>query len=212
MLCDERTALAVGRIANYEDMLAKEERAAIEKAVAKRRREFSTGRMLVKRALEISGMLQQPSYILQGADRGPIWPSGVVGSISHTDTVGLAVVAPASDVIGIGIDVEAANRVSSKLAKLILTDREQRQVGRSSKAVRDLSFLFSAKEAVFKAVNPSVGLMIDYRDCELSWSAGSPSFAARYVGPDAANRVLDAGQGYCVDFIDNVVTGYMISY
>ena len=73
-------------------------------SVAKRRETFRMGRSAAHRALQVLDADTQP--ILAGPLRDPRWPDGIVGSISHTDDVGLALVAPADETDGVGIDIE----------------------------------------------------------------------------------------------------------
>ena len=54
---------------------------------------------------------------------------------------------------------------------------------------------FSAKEAVFKAVNPIVGLMVGFREVEIRWLADERAFTATYVGRNRENAIIDGGRG-----------------
>ena len=54
---------------------------------------------------------------------------------------------------------------------------------------------FSAKEAVFKAVNPIVGLMVGFREVEIHWLAEERAFTATYVGSNRENAIIDGGRG-----------------
>ena len=51
------------------------------RAVPQRRREFFAGRLAAHRAMEALGHLPEP--VPMGQDRAPVWPQGLVGSISH---------------------------------------------------------------------------------------------------------------------------------
>ena len=50
----------------------------------KRLSDFATGRYCAMKALEQFGI--QDAIIPIGEDRAPIWPEGIVGSISHCDS------------------------------------------------------------------------------------------------------------------------------
>ena len=63
---------------------------------------------------------------------------------------------------------------------------------------------FSAKEAVFKAVNPIVGLMVGFREVEISWLTRERAFAATYIGPNRENAVIDGGRGAVFVLDDHV--------
>src|SRR5271165_6795043 len=61
--------------------LTARERASLGAADADRVREFESGRAYAKRALAMLGIDDVDLPI--GPDRSPVWPIGVVGSISH---------------------------------------------------------------------------------------------------------------------------------
>ena len=61
--------------------LTAREQASLGPADAKRVREFESGRAYAKRALAMLGMHNVDLPI--GPNRAPLWPSGVVGSITH---------------------------------------------------------------------------------------------------------------------------------
>ena len=90
-----------------------------------------------------------------------------------------------------------------------MTEDEKARNVDSSELAADMTLLFSAKEAVYKAVNPIVGNMIDYRQCDIRIT--SPGFfAATYVGSTVENRIMDSGGG-CYFQTDNwVITGFVI--
>ncbi len=60
-----------------------EEQAYIAEAVEKRQVEFSTARVLARRALYELGV--SPQSLCPNDDRSPRWPAGIIGSITHTD-------------------------------------------------------------------------------------------------------------------------------
>lgn len=104
------------------DALFPEERSYIERAVAKRRREFTTGRLLARTALEKLGIEAQP--IGRGSDRSPVWPSDTVGLISHTDSWCAVAVARSTDVLALGIDVENDAPLLARLLEIVCVPQE----------------------------------------------------------------------------------------
>src|SRR3981081_2727213 len=62
-------------------VLFPEEEAAISRAVEKRRRDFRTVRHCSRRALRELGV--PPTAVVPGERRKPVWPPGVVGSLTH---------------------------------------------------------------------------------------------------------------------------------
>ena len=84
-----------------------EERTAIATAVKSRQQEFTAGRTCARRAM---GHLGLPDMAIPvGADRAPIWPAGIAGSISHSTTRCVAAIGRHSDGIkALGLDLEEA--------------------------------------------------------------------------------------------------------
>jgi 4'-phosphopantetheinyl transferase EntD len=68
---------------DIDTALFPEEEAMVARAVGKRRREFSTARACARDALVELG--EPPQAIPTGPKGEPLWPPGVVGSITHCD-------------------------------------------------------------------------------------------------------------------------------
>lgn len=110
-----------------------------------------------------------PATIRRGFSRAPLWPVGIVGSLTHTASIAAAAIAPAAALTGLGIDLEHAQALDPALAAMILTEREAQTVDRRTLGVQ---MHFSIKEAVFKAVHPLDGIFLDFKDVELDLGAG----------------------------------------
>lgn len=149
-----------------------EEEHAITRAVEKRRREFAAGRRAVRAALAELGLA--PCAVPMGPDRAPIWPQGLTGSISHTDTDCVAVVAPLTAVRAIGIDIEPALPLDEDLWPEICTARELAWLATQPTAERGFAArrIFAAKEAFYKAQYPLTGALLDFGVVELSHPRG----------------------------------------
>ncbi|MGH8920694.1 MAG: 4'-phosphopantetheinyl transferase family protein, partial [Actinomycetes bacterium] len=80
------------------------EEAVISRAVEKRRREFRTVRHCARQALRELGL--PPVAVLTGEHREPLWPPGVVGSMTHCTGYRAAAVARSRDLRTVGIDAE----------------------------------------------------------------------------------------------------------
>ncbi len=194
-LLDDRVGLAVGTISQSRSVVLSDvEEHAIVNAVEKRRREFATGRLLARQALAQFGY--QGSAIPAGPDRAPIWPDGIVGSISHTHTVCAATVAlKASGVASIGIDVEDAAPLDAELWDTVMARAEQERLPAAADMARGLmeKVVFSAKEAAYKCQYPISGELLDFLDFAVSLDADLTTFSARFsrdVRPFAAGDEL----------------------
>jgi enterobactin synthetase component D len=121
------------------------------RAVPKRRREFTVGRVAAQSALRqlLEGT---PPPVLPGADRAPQWPTGVVGTISHSNGWGLAAVDHAALTGSLGLDLEHLSGVRRiEIARHVADDGERAWIGDDR---RRLLALFSAKESIFKVFYP----------------------------------------------------------
>src|SRR5215207_4316780 len=105
-----------------------QEEAIIARAVERRRREFTTARMCAHAALTKLGLTPVP--ILRGERNAPVWPAGVVGSITHCAGYRAAVVAHSSDLTAIGIDAEPNAPLPAGVLDAIALPRELPQLAR----------------------------------------------------------------------------------
>jgi 4'-phosphopantetheinyl transferase EntD len=158
-----------------------EEARLVQRAVAKRRREFAGGRQCARRALAELGIRDFP--LLVGEDRFPLWPRGVVGSITHADDFCAAVATPLAVCRGIGVDVEKRGRIEAALEREICTDEELRWLRSRPKSRRaDLATLiFSAKEAFYKCQYCITRKWVGFQDVTLE--IGHGCFAVRLLEP-----------------------------
>jgi 4'-phosphopantetheinyl transferase EntD len=127
----------------------------------------------------------------RGPGGEPVWPSGIVGSISHSGDLAIALVGRRQDYVGLGIDVEQLARGPSlRAARLVCRPIEMDWVLAGSGTER-LGMLFSAKEAVFKAVYPINQVWLGFADAELTWLPDHGRFEARLL--KAVGAALQAG-------------------
>lgn len=168
------------------------ERELIRGVAQKRKREFATGRQLARQLLEGLGHPDFP--LLRDPDRVPIWPSDVVGSISHKERLCVVAVASIRDRAGLGIDIEPDQPVTPGLEQRICLPAEEAwaaaegpsEIGRRCRAV------FSVKEAVYKAFFPRVREVWGFHDVEVSIDLARESFLASL--PATAERAHVEGR------------------
>jgi 4'-phosphopantetheinyl transferase EntD len=183
----EGVSIAASAIDVGVDSLYPEEYALVERAVEKRQAEFATARSLARRSMRELGLPVGP--ILRGDQREPIWPAGILGSMTHADGCAVACVARPGAVRSVGIDVELAERVGKDLWGKLFTKAELRFL--AGKEAGYAGLLFSAKEAVYKATFPLVGRFIGFQEAELSVDEARSRIEFRYVGEHAANQVME---------------------
>jgi len=104
-------------------------------------------------------------------ERAPIWPDGWTGSLSHASSIAWAVVARRSDFASLGIDLEhllSPEAVESVRSVALTPDERRFEVWNDTGDVAwRTTLLFSAKESIFKCLNPLVQDFIDFTEMEL---------------------------------------------
>lgn len=174
------------------------EKEAMRRAVPARRQEFAAGRGAAREALSALGL--PAAAITVGGDRAPVWPGGVVGSISHAAGFAVALVARAEDSLAVGIDIEPHEPLPQDVVTTIL--RRDEAAPDDPLAARAV---FAAKEATYKALYPLMKEIWDFGDLGIRLDRDATRFAAilhRPAGRFGAGTRLDGhlftGQGLCL--------------
>ncbi len=177
-----------------------EERAPVAHAVDKRRREFVTGRACARLSLQRLGIA--PIAIPSGERGEPLWPTGVVGSITHCRGYCASAVANADDVLTIGIDAEVDQPLPEGVLGDIAFGRELTMLADRRAGVCLDTLLFSAKEAVYKAWFPLTHRWLGFEDVELTIDVRDATFRARLLvsGPVVDGMRLSEFRGrWCLE-------------
>lgn len=140
----------------------------LEGVAERRRREFEAGRFCAAAAIEKLVGAPVVFRIGRRRDGSPVWPDAIVGAITHTDTLAAAAVMRAEDATGLGLDAQpfmSCGRAVS-VARHIVDTGELSAIAEDAalEPHEALTLAFSAKEAIFKCLYPSVHRMFDYRD------------------------------------------------
>ena len=143
-----------------------EEHEIVARAVERRRREFATARMCAHAALVELG--EPPVPILRGERNAPIWPVGVVGSITHCAGYRGAVVARSADLAGIGIDAEPNQPLPRGVLEAIALPDEVVALRSFRGPTSWDRLLFCAKEAIFKVWYPLTGLNLGFEEARVA--------------------------------------------
>ncbi|HCU64804.1 MAG TPA: hypothetical protein DF774_03505 [Rheinheimera sp.] len=142
-------------------------------AVPKRQLEYLAGRYLSRLLLQQSGLFQPlPPQLGVSLMRAPAWPLAVTGSIthhqSHACTVLLTRPLAADNFIGVDTELWLSPQQAHDIATSIHNPAEQDMLLRAGfTAVQATTLLFSAKEALFKAICPFVGEYFGFDAAEL---------------------------------------------
>jgi 4'-phosphopantetheinyl transferase EntD len=193
-VCEIRSA-GLGAEERTATLLAEEERALGEVCPA-RRRDFTLGRVCARRAL--AALDEPPAAILPGAHRQPIWPAGIVGSITHCAGYWAAAAARERDFLSVGFDAEPHWPLPDGVSSMIARPAEQAWLRRlAGSAVRWDRLLFSAKESVYKAWFPIAGRWLGMEDVEVSVLIEARTFHARLLvaGPVVDGAALTGFHG-----------------
>ncbi|MBB4745780.1 4'-phosphopantetheinyl transferase EntD [Actinoplanes octamycinicus] len=183
--------------------LLAEEESIVAKAIEKRRREFTTARHCARAALVRLGL--PPSPILAGRLNEPLWPAGVVGTITHCPGYRGVVVAADTRITTVGIDAEPNEPLTAGVLESVALPDERVHVAELLQArpeVRWDRMLFCAKEAVYKSWFPLAQRWLDFEDAVVTMRPGSAGaatgvFDARLlvVGPRVGGRRLTGFTG-----------------
>lgn len=186
--------------AMWEGRLYPEEEACIARVVAKRRREFTAGRLCARAALEHLGVPAGP--LLPNSDRTPRWPEGIVGSISHCEGYCGAVVARRDRFAGLGLDVEGAAPLDAELVSRICRPSELERLADRPPPLGTSwgKLIFSAKESTYKCYYPLARTFLGFHDVEIGFAPEDARFTAILVNdtaPDAAGARRFHGRFAC---------------
>ncbi|WP_068716461.1 4'-phosphopantetheinyl transferase family protein [Vibrio tritonius] len=137
----------------------------------KRKTEYISGRVCAQKSLERLGVYDE--FVGVNCDRSPCWPENVVGSITHSNSRAIAIVASNSNYRNLGVDVEntITEEVSDLISINVIDDEEHDVMG--SPAISQLTkeefvtLVFSAKESIFKALYCDVGYFFGFEVVKL---------------------------------------------
>ncbi|MEM7320340.1 MAG: 4'-phosphopantetheinyl transferase superfamily protein, partial [Pseudomonadota bacterium] len=140
--------------------------------------------------------------IPMGPDRAPVWPPGMVGSITHCPTAVLAAVGWEGEVQMLGLDLEQDEDLDAELWPAVLTNQETDWVREQPDGARWAKRIFSAKEAVYKAQFPVSHTLFDFHALQILFDSEAHGFHAEFqrdVAPFAKGQKIDGhiglGQG-----------------
>lgn len=158
------------RLATPGAELFEEEAQAIAKAVDSRRRQFTAGRWLARHAWRELGHGSVP--LLNDANRVPVWPAGLVGTITHTHSWCAAAVGRSSELVGLGADVEPATALEPALWERVCRPEERQFLRARPAELAGLlaKALFSAKESIYKALYPRIRTFLDFQGMRIELS------------------------------------------
>lgn len=159
-----------------DDTLSPLEQVMLGDVAPQRRRDFVAGRRCASRCMELLG--HAPAPVLIGPQREPVWPPGLIGSITHTEGLAAAAVARVSSVRGIGIDAERNLPLPPRILELIATAAEREWAARIDPSMisNPGCLLFCVKEATYKVWYPLTRRWLGFEDVTVEFNIESESF------------------------------------
>lgn len=171
---------------SWRDMLP----AALHSMSSRRLRGFLAGRLCAEMVLERLGL--RDTGVGRGPAGEPAWPPGVIGSIAHTGEVAYAVARRTASGEGLGIDSESIVSDGQTLAALrdeCCTAVERRSLFGDAHDALTATIVFSAKEALYKAVHRRVQRLVEFSEVEVSAIDRARQTAC--VGPAPSSPLRD---------------------
>ncbi|MEU6818562.1 4'-phosphopantetheinyl transferase superfamily protein [Streptomyces sp. NPDC046860] len=183
-------------------VLFPEERVLVARAVAKRQREFASVRVCARRAMEKLGL--PPAPVPTGERGAPLWPDGVLGSMTHCDGYRGAALARTGGLASLGIDAEVHEPLPEGVLDSVSLPAERdrhRALAAARPGVHWDRLLFSAKESVYKAWFPLTRSWLDFLEADielLPTHDGRGTFHARLLveGPSVGGTRLTGFTGH----------------
>ena len=156
--------------------------------------DFKRGRYCARMALSHIGRPHEAVSV--GASREPVWPNGIIGSISHCDGTSAAAVSAGGDLLGIGIDIEALQVLDPVVLDQICGPEELQWMANHPSDEQLSSVLFCIKEAVYKCVWPNLRRFIDFREVSVTPNLDENTFVAKSVSNSLSHELIAGVSGY----------------
>lgn len=132
--------------------------------------DLGDGRRCAASALHLLTGAAPSVSVGRDASRRPVWPDGVVGSITHCESLAAAAVGLSSRFAGLGIDTEAVldEPAACEVRDLVGRPAELALLRHGGLAADvSLTLIFSAKETLYKCLNPLVNRFFEFGDARV---------------------------------------------
>ena len=158
-----------------------EEEYFVQRAAAKRRRDFAAGRACASEALARLGIRDYPLCV--GSGNEPLWPPGIVGSLSHCAGYCGVAVSRREITLALGLDVELAEPLNPRLERMVCNRSEMQWIRQHPHPPYSdwAKIIFSAKESVYKCYYSLAGRRLNFHDVEIRLTPSQQKFTARLL-------------------------------
>ncbi|MBF6354628.1 4'-phosphopantetheinyl transferase superfamily protein [Nocardia higoensis] len=140
----------------------------IANAVEKRRRDFIGARHCARQAMEALG--EKPVAIGRGERGAPVWPRGIVGSLTHCDGYRAAALGHKLRFRSIGIDAEPHDALPPGVLDSVSLPQEREWLRGNDSGLHLDRLLFCAKEATYKAWFPLTTRWLGFEDARIGFT------------------------------------------
>lgn len=161
-------------------------------AVGKRQSEYLAGRLCAALALRDIGVAGQVGR----AGRAPVWPAGTSGSITHSAGRAIAVVSDRIKAVGLDCEPLMSAQTLADVADMVMTSTERAHQPETYSRAQFCTLVFSAKEAVYKALSPGLTDIPDFSEAQIT-RIESDSLWIAFRGADVGVRFV-WDEGDCV--------------
>lgn len=140
----------------------------IQSSCLQRKINFIGGRLCAESALKKLGFGH--GVVNRQSSGAPLWPTGTIGSITHTNEIACAAVTLTGHAVSLGIDSELifSDTQLQDVRSLCCTGTEIRTLFNSSNSNLIGTIIFSAKEAVYKSIHPFLNRFVDFSEIEVT--------------------------------------------
>jgi len=175
---------------------------SIAGAVRKRQMEVLAGRYCARQALLELAPHEANTPIGVGPHREPLWPPGIVGSITHTHGYASVALASVRYARALGLDAESwmdADAAASLQPQIAAAPEVEAMADALHLPLaRALTLAFSAKETIFKCLFPEVKRYFQFRDVWMSMT-NEGQLEGRLLVP--LTPALLAGRRFAIRYI-----------
>ncbi|MGL4304684.1 MAG: 4'-phosphopantetheinyl transferase family protein [Mycobacteriaceae bacterium] len=147
-----------------------QEESLVSKAVEKRQKEFISTRYCARIAMTKLGI--EPEPVLRGEKGVPIFPRGIVGSLTHCTGYRAAVLGYAMQSRAVGIDAEPHDALPDGVLPSVSLEVEREWISQQEDSANTVHWdrlLFCAKEATYKAWFPLTERWLGFEDAQITF-------------------------------------------
>lgn len=181
-LASEQIVLQETALTNRQPDLLPEETVYVRGAVPHRIAEFSAGRACARNCMAELGY--PAAAIPVRSDRLPLWPDGLVGSITHMkDHCAVAMGRRSDGILSIGIDLEPADNLPADILDIVCFQEERSWLKNQPPSDRGVlaHAIFSAKECAYKVQYPLSGQILEFEDFQITFDLDKGLFRAIFT-------------------------------